>query len=193
MRVLLLACALLCAAPIVFAQDVPSSSPAGGASAEKDDGNADLPVSLDHIREGLKKAPEHSLLRNVNLPADFRMEIIEQQRINDMLSKIDFKSGPAPPGGLYGFEQQQRLFRPTDRPLMQPYAAFNGGELITIALENLIIKYLGGRALDAVTSAERSRAERAAREEVDQTIAAYCASRPDRANLELCTNATRER
>jgi hypothetical protein len=96
-----------------------------------------------------------------------------------------------PAGGLYGFEQQRRLFNPTDRPLQQPYAAFSGGELITIALENLIAKYLGGPLINAVSQAERNRAERAAREEIEREIAAYCAARPDRADIQICTTPDR--
>src|SRR5438477_8120751 len=157
-----------------------SSGGTPASSAEDAPAQADLPVSLDHIREGLKKT-DAPLLRTSELPADFRIEIVEQQKIDELLKKLDFKAGPAPAGGLYGFEQQRRLFNPTDRPLQQPYAAFSGGELITIALENLIAKYLGGRIISAISAAERSRAERAAREEVDREIAAYCAARPDRA------------
>jgi hypothetical protein len=171
------------------AQDVSSSSP-GSAKSSVQDAPSPLPVSLDHIRAALKKTPEGSLLLNVELPSDFRVEIVEQRKIDEMLSKLDFKGGPAPAGGLYGYEQQQRLFRPTDRPLMQPYAAFSGGELITIALENLILKYLGGRIVDAISGAQRSSAERAAREEVDQAIATYCAARPDRAEIQLCVELT---
>jgi hypothetical protein len=76
---------------------------------------------------------------------------------------------------------------------MQPYAAFNGGQLITIALENLILKYLGGRVIDAVSSADRARAEREARDEVDRNVAAYCASRPDRANIQICSSSPQDR
>lgn len=183
MRLFHLLLAAILAAATTSAQDAPASS-----SQDK----SELPVSLDHIRDGLKK-PESAMLRGKNLPADFRIEIIEQQRIDDLLKKLDFKSGPAPAGGLYGFEQQRRLFNPTDRPLMQPYAAFNGGELITIALENLIVRYLGGRALNAISRTERTRAEHAAREEVDREIAAYCAARPDRADIQLCTSSTGDR
>jgi hypothetical protein len=206
MRLVCLALAVSLMAVAASAQDAGLSSSGAGPSTQEDARKApgpsgptpqgaakqaapaDLPVSLDHIREGLKK--EQSLLRTNELPADFRIEIVEQQKIDELLKKLDFSSGPAPPSGVYGFEQQRRLFNPTDRPLMQPYAAFNGGELITIALENLIAKYLGGRLVNAVSAAERSRAERAAREEVDQAIAAYCAARPDRADIELCTNST---
>ena len=191
----LMVTAMLAAGP-VQAQGAKSSPPDAEQSGSQDavcaetkpsDGRSDLPVSLDHIREGLKKAPDRSLLRAVELPADFRIVILEQQRINDIMSKLDFKSPPAPAGGLYGYEQQRRLFNPTDRPLMQPYAAFSGGEFLTIALENLIGRYLGGRLINAVSAAERERAERRAREEVDSAIADYCAARPDRDNIQLCT------
>jgi hypothetical protein len=174
-----------------LAQDRPVSSGGTPASSAEDvQRAADLPVSLDRIREALKKT-DAPLLRTNELPADFRIEIVEQRKIDELLKKLDFKSGPAPGGGLYGFEQQRRLFNPTDRPLQQPYAAFSGGELITIALENLIAKYLGGRAIGAVSAAERSHAERAAREEVDREIAAYCAARPDRADIQLCMTPDR--
>jgi hypothetical protein len=184
----LLVAAMLGATPSA-AQDGSSSSRGSEKSSAQDAAQPALPVSLDHIREALKKPADASMLRNAELPSDFRVEIVEQQKIDEMLSKLDFKSGPVPAGGLYGFEQQQRLFRPTDRPLMQPYAAFNGGQLITIALENLLLRYLGGRVMDALSDAERSRAERAAREEVDEAIGAYCASRPDRTQIQLCTDA----
>ncbi len=122
------------------------------------------------------------------IPADFRVQILEQQKIDDLLSKLDFKSGqgPAPAGGLYGYEQQRRLFNPVSRPLAQPYAAFSGGELITIAIENLIARYLGPKLVSSITGAQRERAERAARDEVQREIAAYCATRPDRADIYIC-------
>jgi hypothetical protein len=50
-----------------------------------------------------------------------------------------------------------------------------------------MFKYLGGRVLDAVTSAERARAEEAARAEVARAVAEYCAADPDRAKrLSIC-------
>lgn len=169
-------------------QDPGSSSAGAAQSSAKDDRSSDLPVSLDHIRAGLKRQATDSLLRRAEIPPDFRIQILEQQKIDDMLSKLDFKSGqgPAPAGGLYGYDQQRRLFNPVDRPLAQPYAAFSGGELITIAIQNLIARYLGGRIVEGISNANRARAERAAREEVDRAIAEYCAARPDRAEIQLC-------
>jgi len=179
--------AILVAGP-AFGQDAGSSSTGQAQSSTQDSQSSDLPVSLDHIRAGLKKQATDSLLRRTEIPADFRIQILEQQKIDEMLSKLDFKSGqgPSPAGGLYGYDQQRRLFNPVDHPLTQPYAAFSGGELITIAIENLIARYFGGRLIDAVKDADRASAERAAREEVEREIATYCASRPDRAEIQLC-------
>ena len=97
-------------------------------------------MSLDRIREQLNK-PAESRLHNLDVKADFTVQIAEQRRIDEIMSKLDFKTGPAPAGGLYGYEQQRMLFNPTDHPLQQPYAAFSGGEFVTIAIENLIAKY----------------------------------------------------
>jgi hypothetical protein len=185
MRLVFLFVAMIVASPLAAQQ---TSAPVPADAAEHPDTRTELPVSLDRIREGLQKRPEAGL-KNLDVKPDFSIQIEEQRRIDEILSGLDFKSGPAPAGGLYGFEQQRRLFNPTDRPLQQPYAAFSGGELITIALENLIAKLLGGRIVDAVSSAERERAEAAARQEVDQAVAEYCAGRPDRDQIRLCTTS----
>ena len=182
----------LFSASAALAQDPPASSPtAAPESSNADAQSGDLPVSLDHIRDGLKRQATDSILKRVEIPPDFRIQILEQQRINDMLSKLDFKhlNAPAPAGGLYGYDQQQRLFNSVDHPLVQPYAAFSGSELITVAIENLIARYLGGRVVNGISDAERARAEHAARQEVDQAIADYCAARPDRSDIQLCISA----
>jgi hypothetical protein len=181
----------------VSAQDAGVSPGAGGpaskgaassAGANDSAATTDLPVSLDHIRDGLKKPADSSLLRGAELPADFRIEIVEQQKIDEILKKMDVKSGPAPPGGLYGYEQQRRAFNPTDRPLMQPYAAFSGAEMATLAAEGLLYQLLSKYLPNAFTRAQDASAERAAREEVDRNVAAYCATRPDRDSIAICTS-----
>lgn len=184
MAPLLLLMAVLALATPAAAQDQPAAS--GTAPAPAQDA-ADLPVSLDRIREGLLKSPDQPLLRSLDRKPDFTIEVAEQARIDALLSKLDFRGGPAPAGGLYAYEQQRRLFNPTSRPLQQPYAAFSGGELITIAIENLLGRYLGGRLWEALTSAERARAEAQAREEVETAVSEYCAARPDRDEIQLCT------
>jgi hypothetical protein len=168
-----------------------TSSPAGqtAPAAERPaQGPGDLPVSLDRIREGLTQKPQASTL-NLDIKPDFIIRIEEKAHIEAILSKLDFKrAGPVPAGGLYAYELQQQLGNKNDRPLQQPYAAFTGKEMITLAIEGLIQQYLGGKILDGISSAQREAAERAARTEVALAIAGYCDARPDRgASLYLCT------
>lgn len=168
-----------------------SAPPAGQAApAAKDpaQGTGELPVSLDRIRDGLARPPQGSTLKHLDIKPDFIVRIEEKEHVEAILSKLDFKSGPTPPGGLYAYELQQQLRNKNDRPLQQPYAAFSGKEMITLAIEGLMQRYLGGKILDGITSAQRDSAERSAREEVATAIAAYCDARPDGgASLHLCT------
>ncbi len=154
-------------------------------SSAGDTSGGSLPVSLDRIREELSQ-PAESRLKNLDVRADFSIQIEEQRHIDEMMSKLDFTSGPAPAGGLYAYEQQRQLFKPSSRPLQQPYAAYSGGEFFTIAFENLLRVYLGDKLKGGLASRARARDEADAREEVDQAIAAYCAGRPDRHQIQLC-------
>src|SRR4051794_15550516 len=69
--VFLLLAAMLMAAPAGAQQTQPSSTDAQKPAVE-DDHAADLPVSLDKIREGLEHAPPAPLLQNLDRRADFR-------------------------------------------------------------------------------------------------------------------------
>lgn len=147
-----------------------------------------MPISLERIRQGLAK-PAPPLLLRFNKTADFRTEVREQQRLNEIIASLDFKAGPVPAGGIYAYEQQRLMWNPVDHPLMQPYAAFSGGELITLALENMIRTYLGGQAIDALSGAKRAHDEAAARTEVARAIADYCAAQPNGgAGILICDN-----
>jgi hypothetical protein len=197
MRLLALAVAVMLIPWPVQAQDqIPSSKPATDPStsgqampAGPDETPAhELPVSLDRIREALARPPQGTTLKRIDIRPDFFVRVEEKQHILEILSKLDFKTGPTPPGGLYAYEQQQQMFNKTDRPLAQPYAAFSGSELVTLAIEGLVGKYLGGKLLQAITGAQREGAERAARQEVAQAIADYCDAQPDGgSSLHLCT------
>jgi hypothetical protein len=160
-----------------------------GASSSQSPSN--LPVSLDRIRDQLKLTPALAL-RGLHEEGMFKVQIQERQKIEELLATLDFKTGPTPAGGLYAAELQRITRPPNESPLSQPYAAFTTGELLTIAVENLVAKHLGGRALNAVSAAERQRAEQAAREEVSRSMAEFCASQPNRgAHLQTCQYAPR--
>jgi hypothetical protein len=180
---LLLLASTLIGAPAAAQDRKPSTAPSA-EDARRDE----LPVSLERIREGLATGPSTLSLSALEKPPDFRVEVQERRVIEEILATLDFKTGPVPAGGLYAYEQQRQLFNPVDRPLAQPYAAFSAGEAIVIAIENLIGKYLGGRLADAVSSAERAKAEAAARRDVAGAIEKYCAADPERAKrLSICT------
>lgn len=193
MRVIFLVAVMLATSAAAPRQDRPVSS--GGVSAGQAAGAVPpgiepplvLPVSLERIRELL--AMRTPLQESLQKRPTFKIEVEEQHHIQELLSRLDFKSGasPAPPGGLYGYETQRVMLSSLGRPMMQPYAAFSGGELLTLAFEGLLTKYLGWRAIDAITAADRARAEKAARAEVARSIVAYCAGLPDKGSqVRMC-------
>ena len=196
-RWVLLVTAMLTAAS-AQAQPPVSSSAGESSSVAQDAGqtpgipNAELlPVSLDKIRDALQTTPTVSL-RTLDERPTFRVQIRERQKIEELLAMLNFKSAPAPGGGAYGFEQQRQMFPAVDNPLRQPYAAFNQPELLTILVENLVGKYLAGRAISAITSAERAHAEAAAREEVHTAIGDYCAAQLNGgAGIQICSSPDR--
>jgi hypothetical protein len=157
-------------------------------SSDASDSSGVLPVSLDRIREALSRPPELNGLLKLDVKPDFSVHVQESAHIQAILSTLDFKTGPRAPGGLYGYEQQQQIWNKVDRPLAQPYAGFSGGEMITLAIEGLMQKYLGGALLSGIGNLEREHAERAAREEVSRAIRDYCSSRPDAGrSLQVCS------
>jgi hypothetical protein len=166
----------------------PVQSDATAAQTDVTDATGELPVSLDRIREALSRPAELSGLHKLDIKPDFSVQVQEQAHIQAILSTLDFKTGPRPPGGLYGYEQQQQIWNKVDRPLAQPYAGFNSGELITLAIEGLMQKYLVGEIVNGISNAQREGAERAAREEVSRAIADYCANQPDAGrSLNVCS------
>src|SRR4029079_18938178 len=181
-RALVIAVILLPAG--LFAQQAADSSSApppaesSGVSPAKDDPELNLPVSLDHIRKALEQQPAKPLLKLPDQPT-FRIDVQERNKLQELLATLDFKSGPTPAGGIYAAEMQRVMFPSVSNPLVQPSAAFNQPELPTIIIENLVGKYLIGKAFNNISEAERARAEAAAREEVRQTIAQYCAGQPN--------------
>jgi hypothetical protein len=172
-----------------WAQQTSTSSPRDESSS--DQGAATLPVSLAKIREALSTTPLLSL-STVDQRPTFRVQIHERQRLEELLATLNFKAGPVPAGGVYMAEQNRIMFPSVDNPLRQPLAAFNQPELLTILIENLVGKYLGGKAVNAISRAERASAEAAARDEVRSAIAQYCGSQPGAgAGIRICDTPVR--
>jgi len=193
----LLVTATLVASP-AWAAGQASSSPKDQTAQARDKTGAeqppasssqfDLPVSLDKIKKGLEQPPPLSLKLDDVVKPTFRIQILERQKIEELLATLNFKTTRAPAGGLYWDEVRRQMWPATDNPLQQPYAAFNQGELMTILVENLVGRYLAGRAMSSITSAERARAEAAAKDEVSHAIAEYCAAQPNHgAGIQICS------
>jgi len=182
------------AAPGWAQQVSPSSSGDQIVSEPRQDETAqphfDLPVSLDRIKQGLEQNPTLTL-KTRELEPTFRLQILERRRLDELIASLDFKTTQAPAGGLYWQEVQRQMWPSVDNPLMQPYAAFGPGELLTILVENLVGRYFAGKAVNAITSAERARAEAAARDEVQQAIREYCAAQPHGgAAIQICSTSS---
>jgi hypothetical protein len=156
---------------------------------QKDATSLNLPVSLDRIREALEQPPVEPL-KGLDERPQFRVEIRERQKLDELIQSMDFKSGPAVPGGLYGYEQQQVLFPKVNNPLVQPYAAFSQSQLAVTSLEALLEKYLAGRVMNGLSSASRAAAQASARQEVERAIAEYCAAQEHHgAGIEICDSS----
>jgi hypothetical protein len=183
----LLFMATLVAAP-ARAQQTSASPPQDTPTKDQE---LNLPVSLDKIKEALQQTPTISL-RTIDERPTFRIQIRERMKIEELIASLNFKAGPIPAGGVYMQEMQRVMFPPVDNPLVQPLAAFNQGELFTILIENLVGKYLGGKALSAISKAERAHAEAAAREEVRTAVAEYCNAQPNAGTgLAICSSLGR--
>ena len=189
MRLLALLFTAILAASPARAQQESVSSPVGVSSPPQD--GPKFSVSVAKIREALE-TPQPVSLWTIDERPTFRVQILERQRLEELLATLNFKAGPVPAGGLYMAEQDRVMFPSVDNPLRQPLAAFNQPELLTILIENLVGKYLAGKAQNAISNAERARAEAAARDEVRTAVAQYCSAQPNQgAGIQICDTPVR--
>jgi hypothetical protein len=193
----LLFTAILLASPAAAQSPASSSRPEKPETGDSQDPPATtpdepkLPVSVAKIREALETPPLLSL-RTIDERPVFRIQIQERQRLEELLATLNFKAGPVPAGGVYMAEQNRIMFPPVDNPLRQTLGAFNQSELLTILIENLVGKYLGGKAVNGISKGERTRAEAAAKDEVRAAVAQYCSAQPNSgASIQICDTPVR--
>jgi hypothetical protein len=110
----------------------------------------DLPVSLNRIREELKKPDHPRLTAPSSRKADFKVEVNEKQHFQDLLDLLDFGngSGPTLPSVWFG-------------STTPPLVSFNATGM-------------GVSISKAIANARRGRAERLAREEVRRALDEFC-------------------
>jgi hypothetical protein len=186
MRLAVLVFAAILVASAARAQ---SAAPAQPPSPPDTTPRFNLPVSLERIRAGLER-PTLLSLRTLDERPTFRVQILEKQRIDELLATLDFKTTRYSASGAYWDEMQRVTWPSVDNPLIQPYAAFSGGQMVTLAIENIVGKLGAGKLMNAISNASKNRAQAAAREEVLQAIQDYCAAQPGRgAGIQICTTA----
>lgn len=118
------------------------------------------PHSINRIRKMLDQ-PADLRLPTLEPTAAFKVEVREWQLFLEPLFKAsDFDGGPLPPGGLYAFEQRQRL----------------GGEWKGQPLIEVDLLPVGKTLGMAIRNALHSRARSAALEDVQRTVAEFCAT-----------------
>src|SRR3972149_3027782 len=109
----LLFAAMLMAAPVRAQQPQSSSEPVKTepAASPSQDAPLALPVSLAKIKEARGEGTPEPL-RGLNDRPHFKLEVRERQKISieDLIKAMDFRSGPAVPGGVYGHEQNRLAF-----------------------------------------------------------------------------------
>jgi hypothetical protein len=137
----------------------PSDPPSPAAAPPSSAAQRQLPISLARVRAGLERPPVLRLTVP-DPPPDFRIEIQQRPFIQDLIERLDFSSGPMPRGGIYAYEQQQRMGTPE---IAQPLVMVDA-----LGIASSVRK--------AVSSARRSHAEAAAREEVQRALAEFCAT-----------------
>jgi hypothetical protein len=144
-----------------------------------------LPVSVDHIREALEEQPA-TVLTLDTIPT-FRVLISERQRIDDLVSTLDFRT-TRQRGGLYWNEIQRLTWPAVDNPYLQPYSGFSTGEQLQLAAESALEMYLATKLVQAIGGAIQNHRQTAAKREVQQAIQDYCAAQPDGGiGIQICS------
>lgn len=158
-------------------QETGSENQASEFSSESSSAVSSSVSSLKHVREALGRPPG-KLHESLNRKPTFRVEIRERVPLEMLLGDLNLGTGPAIPGGLYNYEQQQALFPSPGTP---GRTQAGGVDLLSI----------GRSVSNAIANAKHARAASAAREEVRRAIQEYCAEQENASaeTIRLCAKA----
>jgi len=133
---------------------------------ESSDPSANLPVSLDRIKQSLSRPPA---LRLEDNRVVFRVEVIGRKlTIEDILGP-DYLKGPTP-AVAGGFTHQEFLDLVTPKDV-QGYAAFTNGEGLAVAATSFALQWALQKAVHKFQEAKQEREREAARKEVQDALA----------------------
>jgi hypothetical protein len=135
-------------------------------SPSDSDGQSDLPVSLNRIKEKLSEPPAIKLDAQRGV---YRVEVVGRRlTIEDILGP-DYLKGPTPPpaGGMT-HQEFLNMVTPQD---VQGYAAFSNKEAATVAATSFALQWALQKAIHKYQEAKEDRARDAARKEVQDALA----------------------
>jgi hypothetical protein len=151
-------------------QAPPPSAPAAaessddGAGPPPEEGEADLPVSIERVQRALSRPPAIKL--NADRPV-FRVEVLGKKlTIEDILGP-DYLKGPVPRAGM---THQEFLDMVTPKDY-QGYAPYTNREAMTIAATSLALKWALQKAIHKYQTASQERDREAAQKEVEEALA----------------------
>ena len=127
------------------------------SGAEPQQNTADPP---DQRLERIRRALDAQTLQIQSLAPEptFRVSIQQTPAFDESWRRDDLNGGPKPLGGLYAFEQRQRLGNPwVGQPLIQ-----------------IDVLPIAERIIKSVQDARHARDERAANQEVLRALSAFC-------------------
>jgi len=111
-------------------------------------------AALSRIRQALTRPNPLQVV----IPEPTFREVIQERTLERAWEKHSETGGPIPPGGLYAFEQRQRLGNPwAGQPMIQ-----------------IDVLPLAERIFQSVRHSHHAQSERAAHEEVLRTLAEFC-------------------
>lgn len=143
----------------------PQPQAAGAASQE-------IPVSIDRIRDALERPHVLSIPKQ---DVTFRVTVYGRPLLSDFAESLKVGPQPVVSGGF----THNEFLRLTTPPQAQPYAAFTGWDLLSVAAQSLVSSLALNGAVAGIQALQRSwreREEAKAREEVRREFEAYLAS-----------------
>jgi hypothetical protein len=134
-------------------------------SSDPDSSDAELPVSVDRIRQKLSEPPAIKVKTQGTV---FRVEVLgKKPTIEDILGP-DYLKGPVPASGGMTHQEFLDLVTPKD---VQGYAAFNNKEAATVAATSFALQWALQAAIHKFQEAKAEREREAARKEVQEALA----------------------
>ena len=124
-----------------------------------------LPVSFSRIQKALSRPPA---IRPETIRPVFRVQVFSRSPTIDDILGPDWRKGPTPLGAM-SHQEFLDLVTPTD---VKGYAAFDNKQGLMVAATSFALKWAVAKAMQKLDEARTERQKEAARQEVEEALAA---------------------